>query len=141
MESKVSPESLSGYPKTASILSLIGGIVILLGGVLFVGVAAFVIPHLDLSTITVPQGVDSAGLPALISGVLGVMGGFGLLCGAVILISAIMLLAKVGQRRTWGILVLVFSVLSFIGLGGFVVGAVLGILGGVLVLRWKPRPA
>jgi hypothetical protein len=49
-----------------------------------------------------------------------------------------MLLAKVGQRRTWGILILVFSVLSFIGLGGFVIGAILGIVGGVLILRWRP---
>jgi len=49
-----------------------------------------------------------------------------------------MLLAKVGARRTWGILILVFSVLSFVGLGGFVVGAIFGIVGGVLALRWKP---
>jgi len=67
-----------------------------------------------------------------------VMGGFGLVCGAIVLVSATMLLAKVGVRRTWGILILVFSVLSFVGLGGFVVGAILGILGGVLTLRWKP---
>jgi hypothetical protein len=36
------------------------------------------------------------------------------------------------------VLILVFSILSFIGLGGFVVGAILGIVGGVLALRWKP---
>ena len=54
--------------------------------------------------------------------------------------SATMLLAKVGERRTWGILILVFSVLSFIGLGGLVVGALLGIVGGIMTLRWKPAP-
>jgi uncharacterized membrane protein len=112
--------------------------IIILGGVIFVGVAAFVIPHLDFSKITVPKGIDSASLPSLISGVLGVMGGFGLVCGAVVLASATMLLAKVGARRTWGVLILVFSVLSFVGLGGFIVGALLGIAGGVLTLRWKP---
>jgi hypothetical protein len=112
--------------------------IIILGGALFVGVAAFVIPHLDLSNVKVPQGVDKAGLPGLISGVLGVMGTFGLVCGSIVLISAVMLLAKVGQWRTWGILILVFSVLSFLGLGGFVIGALLGIIGGVLTLRWKP---
>ena len=126
------------YPKTASILALMGGMFMILGGVLFIGVAAFVIPHMNLANVTVPSGMNRADLPGLISGVLGVMGSFGLVCGAIVLVSATMLLAKVGQRRTWGILVLVFSVLSFVGLGGFIIGAVLGILGGVLTLRWKP---
>ena len=133
-------ETGSSYPKTAGILALAGGLVIILGGVLFLGIATFVIPHLNLSNVTVPQGMDRAGLPGLISGVLTVMGGFGLVCGAIVLMSATMLLAKVGERRTWGILILVFSVLSFIGLGGLVVGALLGIVGGIMTLRWKPAP-
>ena len=128
----------SPYPKTAGVLALAGGLIIILGGVIFLGVAAFVIPHLNLANMTVPQGIDTASLRSLISGVLSVMGAFGLVCGSVVLMSATMLLAKVGQRRTWGILILVFSVLSFIGLGGLVMGAILGIAGGVLTLRWKP---
>ncbi|HXW94866.1 MAG TPA: hypothetical protein VEJ19_04095 [Nitrososphaerales archaeon] len=128
----------SAYPKTASILALAGGMIIILGGALFIGVASFVIPHINLSNLTMPQGLNRASLPSLISGVLTVMGGFGLVCGSIVLVSATMLLAKIGIRRTWGILILVFSVLSFVGLGGFVVGAILGILGGVLTLRWKP---
>jgi len=130
----------SAYPKTAGVLALVGGLIIMLGGVTFLGVASFVIPHLNLSNVTVPQGMDRASLPGLISGVLTVMGGFGLVCGAVVLMSATMLLARVGERRTWGVLILVFSVLSFIGLGGFVLGALLGIVGGVMTLRWKPTP-
>jgi len=126
------------YPKVASLLALAGGMVIILGGAIFLGVSAYVIPHLNLSNVTVPAGMDRAGLSGLISGVLAVMGGFGLVCGAIVLVSATMLLAKVGQWRTWGILILVFSVLSFIGLGGFVIGAILGIMGGILTLRWKP---
>jgi len=129
----------SDYPKTAAILALAGGMIMVLGGAIFIGVASFVIPHINLSNLTVPQGMSRASLPGLISGVLTVMGGFGLVCGAIVLVSATMLLAKVGARRTWGILILVFSVLSFVGLGGFVVGAILGIVGGVLALRWKPR--
>ena len=138
MERNPAQETSTAYPKTASILALVGGMIILLGGVIFVGVAAYVLPHLNYSNLTVPQGMDRASLPALISGVVGVMGAVGLVCGAIVLLSATMLLAKVGQRRTWGILILVFSVLSFIGLGGFVIGAILGIVGGILALRWKP---
>jgi hypothetical protein len=66
------------------------------------------------------------------------MGVFGLVSGAVVLISAVELLTNPSQTRTWSVLILVFSVLSFIGLGGFIVGAVLGIVGGALVLKWKP---
>ena len=33
----------------------------------------------------------------------------------------------------------IFSVLSFFGSGGFVVGAILGIIGGIMILRWR-RP-
>jgi uncharacterized membrane protein len=129
---------MSSYPKTASILALAGGMIIVLGGVIFVGVSAFVIPHLNFGNMTVPQGFNRANLPGLVSGIVGVMGAVGLVCGAIVLVSAAMLLAKVGQRRTWGILILVFSVLSFIGLGGFIIGAILGIIGGILTLRWKP---
>ncbi len=139
MESRPGQEA-KAYPKTASVISLVSGIIILLGGVILLGAAAFVIPHLDLSNVTVPQGMDRAALSRLISGVLEVMGGFGVVCGGIVLVSATMILAKVGQRRTWGILILVFSILSFVGLGGFVIGAVVGIIGGILTLRWKlPR--
>ena len=138
MDADSGRETGSAYPKTAGVLALAGGLILILGGVIFLGVAAFVIPHLNLNNMTVPQGIDRASLPGLISGILNVMGAFGLVCGSVVLVSATMLLAKVGQRRTWGVLILVFSVLSFIGLGGFVIGAILGIAGGVLALRWKP---
>ena len=141
MEGNPTQETSLSYPKTAAVLALVGGMIIVLGGVIFVGVAAFVLPHLNYSNMTVPQGMDRASLPGLISGVVGVMGGFGLVCGAVVLVSATMLLAKVGRRRTWGILILVFSVLSIVGLGGFIIGAILGIAGGILTLRWKPPVA
>ena len=137
MERNPAQEKASSYPKTASVLALVGGMIIILGGVIFIGVAAFILPHLNYSNLTVPKGMDRASLPGLISGVVGVMGGFGLVCGAIVLLSATMLLARVGRRRTWGILILVFSVLSFVGLGGFIIGAILGIVGGILALRWK----
>ncbi len=133
-------ETASPYPRTASVLALAGGMIIILGGVIFVGVSAYVIPHLNFNNMTVPQGFDRANLPTLVAGVVGVMGAVGIVCGSVVLLSAAMLLAKLGQRRTWGILILIFSVLSFIGLGGFVIGAILGIVGGILTLRWKPPP-
>jgi len=138
MEKTTTQNETTAYPKTASIIALIGGIIITLGGVLFIAVSAFVLPNIDLSKVQIPQGLTEASLRSLISGVVGVMGAFGLVTGVVVLVSAIMLMTHVGNRRTWGILILIFSVLSFVGLGGFIAGAILGIVGGVMTLRWKP---
>ena len=137
MQPTTSHETSSAYPRTASVIALVGGLFILLGGVIFIGAAVYVIPVMN-QNINEPTGINPANINALISGVLTVMGSFGLVCGGIVLVSATMILAKVGHPRTWGILILVFSILSFIGLGGFVIGAILGIVGGVLVLRWKP---
>ena len=134
MTQNVSPE----YPRTASIIALAGGILITLSGVLFVAVSALVLPNLTYSNISVPQGLSAAAIPGLVSGFVGLMGIFGLVSGAIVLVSAMKLLTNPRQTRTWSILILVFSVLSFIGMGGFIVGAVLGVVGGALVLKWKP---
>ena len=131
-------QSTSAYPKTASILALVGGILILLGGVLFLAISIFVLPHVDYTTLHVPQGLNPASMTGLVSGFVEVVGTFGLVSGIIVVVSAIMLLSNLGQRRTWGVLILVFSILSFLGLGGFVIGAILGIVGGILTLRWKP---
>jgi hypothetical protein len=126
------------YPRTASILALAGGIIITLSGVLFLAVSALVLPNLTYTNINAPQGLPASAMPGLVSGFVGLMGAFGLVSGAIVLVSSVMLLTNSDQRRTWSVLILVFSVLSLIGMGGFIVGAVLGIVGGALVLRWEP---
>jgi len=133
-------QTMSAYPKTASILALVGGIIILLAGVLFVAVSVFILPNINYGhyNMTIPQGLNPAAIPTLVSGVVGVMGAFELVSGVIVLVSAVMLLSNLGQRKTWGVLILVFSILSFIGFGGFFAGAILGMVGGILTLRWKP---
>ena len=70
---------------------------------------------------------------------IGGLGAFGLVSGIIVLTSAIMLQVNPSSsRRTWGVLILVLSVLSFLGTGGFVAGAILGIIGGIKALTWKP---
>lgn len=58
--------------------------------------------------------------------------------GVIVLIGALMLYSRSKQAHTWGILVLVFSIVSLVGMGGFVIGAILGIVGGALAMAWKP---
>ncbi len=140
MEKNTTQQTTSAYPQAASILSLVGGILILLAGVLFIAVSVFVLPNINYGhyNMTIPQGLNPATIPVLVSGIVGVMGAFELVSGIVVLVSAVMLLANMGQRRIWGVLILVFSILSFVGFGGFIAGAVLGMAGGILTLRWKP---
>ena len=126
------------YPRTASLIALAGGIIITLGGVLFLAVSALIHPNITYANINVPQGLSASAIPGLVSGFVGLMGAFGLVSGVIVLVSSVMLLTGSSQVRTWSVLILVFSVLSFIGMGGFVVGAALGVVGGALMLRWKP---
>ena len=137
-EKKTTQNVTPGYPRTASIIALAGGIIITLAGVLFVAVSAFVLPNLNYNNLNVPSNLPASSVPSLVSGFVGLLGAFGLVSGAIVLISSVMLLARHGQPRTWSVLILVFAVLSLVGTGGFVVGAVLGIVGGALALKWKP---
>jgi len=102
-------------PTAAFILSLIGGIFVLLGGIL----------------VMVRRTI-------LIGGLSGVYRIIGIVWGILIIISAIMLNAQPAQHMTWGILVLVFSFLSWFGArGGIIVGFILGLIGGILGIIWK----
>ena len=64
---------------------------------------------------------------------------FGIVSGIIILIGSIMLYSQPKQTATWGTVILIFSLLSFFGMGGFFIGAVLGFVGGILALTWKPE--
>ncbi|HXZ90858.1 MAG TPA: DUF6114 domain-containing protein [Candidatus Dormibacteraeota bacterium] len=128
----------SEYPKVASVLALVGGILIILCGTMLVAVSTFILPHINYSNVNTPPRLSPGIIPSLVSGIVGTMGVFALISGIIVLVSAIILLTNSSQRRTLGVLILVFSVLSFLGLGGFVVGAILGVAGGILTLTWKP---
>lgn len=58
----------------------------------------------------------------------------GVICGVVVLMSAIMLRMNPRQHMIWAIVIIVFSAVSFVGMGGFFIGAILGIVGGAFDL-------
>src|SRR3972149_6583763 len=68
------------------------------------------------------------------------MGFLGLIFGVIVIISALILGSKPQEHTTWGTLILIFSVISIFGsaLGGFGIGLILGIIGGILAITWKP---
>jgi hypothetical protein len=50
-----------------------------------------------------------------------------------------MLNSKPQEHTTWGMLIAIFSALSIFGaMGGFGIGLILGLIGGVLAVIWKP---
>src|SRR6267143_2427121 len=136
---KMSSKTTVEYPNIPSILALVGGALILLFDIFLLTISLVILPHLNYTNFTPPRGyTGSSG--ALAAGFVGAIAVFGLICGIIVTMSAVLLRLKPDQRQTWGILVLVFSILGFFGFGGFIVGSVLGIVGGIMTLRWKPLP-
>jgi hypothetical protein len=130
-----------GYPNKASVLAIIGGCLIIVAGMLITALSVFVIPHLDASVFNNVNGsIPVQNLPSFVGSVLTGLALLGLISGVIVLGSGVMLRINPGQSVVFGLLILVFSVLSFFGSGGFVIGAVLGIVGGIMTLRWR-RPA
>ncbi len=127
-------KSYGGMKSTAFALSLVGGILILLNGLM-----SFMMFYYFSS--------DFGWMWDMMNGFFGMMGGIGynsglflglmivgLICGIMVLVGALMLNSQPTARRSWGIIVLIFSVISFVGMGGFFIGAILGIAGGAIAL-------
>ena len=119
-------------PNTAFALSLIGGILMFLGGIF---------PLIAILSGGYGYGYGYGGM----MGSFGMMGGWGgpfgligLIAGIVVIIGAVMLNSRPSEHTTWGTLILVFSIISFFGMGGFFIGAILGVAGGALALSWRP---
>jgi hypothetical protein len=136
------------FPGTASILAIVGACFMIVAGLLVLAVSAFVIPHLNSSFFNGTMNFNNTGhpipihnLPGFVGGILAGVGLFGLISGLVVLGSGIMVRIHPEQSGVFGVLILVFSVLSFFGSGGFVIGAILGIVGGIMTLRWRRQAA
>jgi hypothetical protein len=56
-------------------------------------------------------------------------------------IGAAMLRAHPQEHTMWGTVIIVFSAISFVGKGGFIIGALLGIIGGAFAISYRPRAA
>ena len=126
-------------PNVAFILSLIGGLLI------FVGSAVSIV---WFSVGSAPFG----GYWGMMSGWHGMTGSYGftydyllvlsvlgLACGVIVVVGGFMLSLRPLEHVTWGVLIVIFSAISFVSMGGWFVGAILGIVGGALALAWRSR--
>lgn len=120
-------------PATAVILSLIAGALIIVGGIVMFIMIASGFWWFDMNDHQFVMG--GVGFS---SGSMYVFAALGLLCGVIVLVGAIMLNSRPKEHNLWGALILVFSILSLVEMGGFIVGAILGVVGGILALSWRP---
>ena len=57
-----------------------------------------------------------------------------LVCGVIVLMGALMLRVQPRNHTIWAAIIIVFSVISFVGMGGYFIGAILGLIGGIFEL-------
>ncbi len=131
-------------PSTAATLSILGGLLILLSGILiiamgtaFAGMMAGYYPGMMGGYYPGMMGNPAGFISPLIVGI----GIGGIICGIVIAVSGYWLNTRPAAHTTWGMVIVVVSLVSFFEGGGFLIGAILGILGGILAITWKPSPA
>ena len=121
-------------PTTAYILSLISGVLIFIGGIgnLIVSVLVRAFIRTFLGPYRPPlMLIWRPGLSIIWSII-------GMAFGVIVIYSALMLNSAPKNHTMWGTLILVFSILSFMGAwAGFGAGLILGIVGGVLAISWK----
>jgi hypothetical protein len=118
---------LSGKPTKAFKLALMSGILILINAVLLGVVAKWFIGIMP--TLPGSSGND----PMLLIGLATV----GLIVGVIVLLGALMLQKRPANKKTWGVMIVVFSIPSVIMGGGFIIGFILGIMGGVIAISKK----
>jgi len=106
---------------------LIAGILVLINSSA-VGVAAVWFPWIFP---TLPGSDNNSNVPFATITIIG------LVSGVLLLIGALMLYGKLMSSKAIGIVIIVFSIISMLTGGGFVVGFILGIIGGVKALKWK----
>ena len=115
--------SVHGFTTWRRRRPLIGGILLVLSGI-----EMFFSGQLDLGNIKIQMGFEgfqATVIPALMA-VLGIL-----------------IIVTPAQRMFFGIFALILAVYSLVGVnvGGFILGMLLGAVGGVIVVAWRPKEA
>lgn len=113
------------YPRTAQLLSLVGGLVIAVFGLAEVGVGIFL--RSTLGSFLPGRSGMSIGL-----GALAIVSGLG------IVLMAGRLKSSPQSARTSGIVIVALALMGFFGGGGLFLGLLLAVVGGLLAMTWNP---
>lgn len=124
----------STSPKRAIIgfaLSLVAGIFILLNGLAFIALQSFLNSIIEL--VPIPVAIPGLGIAEAVFATIGAIG----VVFAIIVFVGAFLIYMPGKEVIGGIIVLIFSILSIVAMGGFFIGMILGIIGGALGIAKK----
>jgi hypothetical protein len=81
------------YPNIPSILALVGGALIVLFDIFLLAISIVILPHFNYTNFNTPRGYT--GSPgALAAGFVGAISVFGLICGSIVTMSAVLLRLK-----------------------------------------------
>jgi hypothetical protein len=125
---EITPQMLAAnnYPKAGMYLAAIAGLLLLAEGIVCIFFRSlFVWINIDFL----------AGLGWVVIGILLVLDGL-IVSGA-----ALTLVVKPDMRQAAGASILVFSLLGLLLGGGWFIGSILGFIGGLLAITWKPEKA
>jgi len=122
------PPLAPSYPNTAYLVSLLGGVFLVLGG----------LTDLATGALLRSAGLEVVGLGTGGKILLLGLGVVGLAVGLIVVYGALQIRNRPETAHTWGVLIVAFSLVSLVGSSGFLVGLVLGLIGGILALRWQP---
>ena len=114
---------LAPKPVAAFVLSLIGGVFILLAGAseLYTGYLG--------ATLVLPSGLDIW---------IALLGLIGVALGVLAITFSVLLFQAPEHHVLYGALIVIVAALSVLSYWGFIVGLVLGIVGGALAIGWTP---
>ena len=128
-------------PTTSYILSLIGGLIVLLYSLWSLVISALYGPYWE------GIGGWMGGMMGSYNNFMGMYSGsteflaitsiVGLVSGVIMVVGAAMLRAHPQEHAMWGTVIIIFSALSFVGMGGFFIGALLGIIGGAFAISYR----
>src|SRR5438445_8343350 len=122
-------------PTAATILSIIGGVFIVIGGLTIATVGSLISIFGSSGNFTVNNQTAN---PTQFGQSVATLGYIGVAMGIVTIIGGIMMYSKPTSAKTWGIIVLLLSLFSWITtLGGFFIGFLLALIGGILGITFK----
>lgn len=119
-------------------LSLIAGALILLGGLVRAASIGILPPRAYGMGFRFVSGLLRTASVGIGPGFYQVSAIIGIVSGVIVLVGAVMLSSRLDRNASWGTVILIFSAVGLLGGGGFLVGSLLGILGGILAITWRP---
>lgn len=115
------------------VLSIIGGVLIFLNASLLAVFATVIV-------IVEPTSFPGDGQTIDIGAPLVALAAFGVILGILIVVFGILMFVLPGRAKAVGVVILILSLASILLGGGFFIGLVLGLIGGILGIVFKPTP-